>query len=207
MPHVLDDPGSLSPLARDFLARNAKRLPVRPGPDDDRLRADMLAAHGRVDEDLLARLRWAQDRYAGLSYRSPLFHQSVFFQPQFDTEDEPAIWNVLQPDPADGCFDAGMTVDGAVLFGMFESYRPAFPSLDHFLECDALMDFARRGRPCDDDPPPNLRRVEHASGFDVEWLANDEVLAHRCELWRELGFPGLARGMWIRPEAGNGVPL
>ncbi|QUQ68359.1 hypothetical protein JJ691_61040 [Kutzneria sp. CA-103260] len=204
---MLDDPGPLSPLARDFLARNAKRLPVDLGPDDERLRADMRAAYGRVDEDLLARLRWAQDRYAGLSYQSPLFYQAVFFQPQFDPEDEPAIWGVLQPDPADGCFDAGMAVDGTVLFGMFESYRPAFPSLDHFLECDAVMEYARRGRPCDDDPPPNLRLVEHASGFDVEWSANDEALVHRCGLWAELGFPGLARGMWIRQEPGNALAL
>ncbi|MBU2663237.1 hypothetical protein KOI35_06915 [Actinoplanes bogorensis] len=67
---------------------------------------------------------------------------------------------------------------------------PAFPSLAHFLECDALLQHVRHERVVSAETPtdanayltelrarhPRLRPIDSASGFSVGWWTDDERL-------------------------------
>ncbi|WP_155372826.1 hypothetical protein [Catellatospora vulcania] len=192
--HVLDAPSGLSERARAFLAANATREPVGHGPDDETCRAMMREFLGGVDEEALAALRAVQDRWSGLAYVSPTFRMPVQFEPIFDI-DEPDIpiqfpYAVL-PSPPDGVFGGELRPDGTLLFGMFETDEPAFPSLEAFIEAEALLDWARSrpsaGPPLNDAQlaellvaRPGLRQIEQACGYHMTWWVDDEILVqHR----------------------------
>jgi hypothetical protein len=190
MVHVLDDPSGLTQRARTFLASNATREPVDLGPDDETCRAQMREFLGTVDEAALSVLRAVQDRWSGLTYTSPTFQMPIRFEPIFDI-DEPDIpieflYAVL-PSPPDGIFSGALRADGTLLFGMFETDEPAFPSLEAFIESEALLAWARSrpsaGPPLDDArlaellvARPGLRRIEPACGYHVTWWTDDEIL-------------------------------
>lgn len=90
----------------------------------------------------------------------------------------------------DGVSSGNLLPDGTVLFGLLDVDLPAFPSLDHFVECDALLDFANRQELLSTEQPesvtdhmaelrrrhPSLRRLERESGFLVEWWSDGELL-------------------------------
>lgn len=188
--HVLDDPSGLSERARAFLAANATLEPVDLGPDDDTCRARMREFLGRVDEEALASLRAVQDRWSGLTYESPTFGGLVRFEPILDI-DEPGMpitfsYAVL-PSPPDGVFGGELRPDGTLLFGMFAIDEPAFPSLETFIESEALLAWARTrpsaGPPLDDARLAELlagrlglRRIEQACGYHVSWWTDGEIL-------------------------------
>jgi hypothetical protein len=203
--HVLVSPDPLSARARGFLARHGRRVAVDPGPTDEQCRAEMRAVRGSSDDGALALLRGIQRRYSGLTYSSPFIGQPVVFEPVLETDtgtDQVEFWYAIMPTQPDGCFSGSVHTDGSVVFGLNERDVRAFPSLDHFLECDAMLDFAREQTPVDCGSPadlparwaalraerPSLHRLDHSSGYGVEWWSDDAVLVHCCTLWQELGF-------------------
>ncbi|MFD1148905.1 hypothetical protein [Saccharothrix hoggarensis] len=201
--HVLDEPGPLSARARAFLRRHASVVPVDTGPDDDECRAAMAAVLGHVDEGALAALRWTQARYSGLAYRSPLLGD-IRFQPVFEVDGDTGrveFWHGIVDVAPDGVSGGAFLPDGTVTYGVLDVEVPVFPSVDHFLECDALLDHARRLRPLSAAEPadaaahlaglrerrPRLRRLEAASGPAVGWWTDDEVLVQVDEFRSRLG--------------------
>ncbi|MEV0396978.1 hypothetical protein [Polymorphospora rubra] len=147
MAHVLEVAAPLSSRARSFLAEHARLTVVDPGPDDDKCRAAMSAALGYVDERALTLLRNIQRRYSGLTYHSPFRDSEIVFGPVFEVDADQrqlSFDNAIMDTAPDGCRYGVMRPDGTVWFGLFEAEAQAFPSLDHFLECDALLDHAGR---------------------------------------------------------------
>ncbi|WP_158244928.1 hypothetical protein [Verrucosispora sp. ts21] len=195
MAHVLEVADSLSGLARTFLAEHAHAMQVDTGPDDDECRAVMSAALGHCDEHALTTLRHIQRRYSGLTYRSAFRASEIVVAPVFDVDpDKRQIrfdFAVSDTDP-DGCRYSFLQPDGTVWFGYLDTEVPAFPSLDHFLECDALLHHADRQNHRSTETPtdanayrerllarhPHLRRLDMASGFCVEWWADDKHLVY-----------------------------
>ncbi|BCJ68359.1 hypothetical protein [Polymorphospora rubra] len=195
MAHVLEVAAPLSSRARAFLAKHARLTVVDLGPDDDMCRAAMSAALGYLDERALTLLRDIQRRYSGLTYRSPFRASEIVFEPVFeiDRDQRQISFGYAITDTApDGCRYGFIRPDGTVWFGLFEAEAQVFPSLDHFLECDSLLDHAGRQNlrstelPADAtahrqmllDHHPNLRRLDRASGFCVEWWTDDDQLVY-----------------------------
>ena len=94
------------------------------------------------------------------------------------------------PSPPDGVFSGELRPDGTLLFGLFETDDPAFPSLEAFIESEALLDWAHTrpsaGPPMDDAhltellaARPGLHRIEQACGYHVTWWIDDEILIQR----------------------------
>ncbi|MEU4555234.1 hypothetical protein [Micromonospora violae] len=195
MAHVLEVAAPLSSRAQAFLAEHARVVLVDTGPDDDECRAAMKAILGYCDEQALTMLEHIQRRYSGLTYHSAFRDSEIVFAPVFDLDhDEKQIrfdFAISDTDP-DGCRSGFLHPDGTVWFGYMDTDVPAFPSLDHFLECDALLHHARRQsrRPAEVPPDanvyrerlldrhPHLRRLDMASGFCVEWWADDTQLVY-----------------------------
>ncbi|CAM5328541.1 hypothetical protein SAVIM338S_00877 [Streptomyces avidinii] len=163
----------------------------------------MCSAFGYADERWLRAVRSLQERFSGLTYESPLMDERIEFEPTFD------------PEPGDGRVEFlyaihSTTASGAggaivleetgmtLMIGMhWDEEEPAFPSLDHFIECDALMDAARRapvleayageGAKARLDElrgrRPGLRAIRAACGPAMQWWADDEVLVQYSPLW------------------------
>ncbi|WP_428964833.1 hypothetical protein [Micromonospora fluostatini] len=193
MGHGLDAAGPLSNRARAFLNAYARWVTVDPGPGDEECRAAMTAALGYCDEDALTALRRIQHRYSGLTYRSPLRASEIVVEPVFDVDpDERLIRfdHAVSDTAPDGCRYGLLHPDGTLWFGFLETHVPAFPSLEHFLECDALLHHAHRQDLRSTEAPtdatahrelllgshPKLRRLDTASGSCVEWWTDDEHL-------------------------------
>ncbi|NUT46750.1 MAG: hypothetical protein HOV94_05435 [Saccharothrix sp.] len=200
--HVLDSPEPLSARARAFLADHAGRVAVDTGPDDEQCRAEMRAVLGYCDEQALAALRSVQQRYSGLTYPSPM-RGEVVFGPVLEADTGTGrveFWYAIMNERPDGVSSGNLLPDGTVLFGLFDVDLPAFPSLDHFLECDALLDFASRQELSSTERPenvtdhmaelrrrrPSLRRLARESGFLVEWWSDGELLVLQDSLDAEL---------------------
>ncbi len=200
--HVLDSPAPLSARAQAFLAEHADRVTVATGPDDDRCRAGMRAALGYCDEQALSALRWVQQRYSGLTYLSPL-RGKIVFQPVLEADTGTGrveFWYAVMDERPDGVSSGSLLPDSTLLFGLFDVDLPTFPSLDHFLECDALLDFANRQESLSAERPdsvtdhmaqlrhlhPLLRRLERESGSLTEWWSDGEVLVLQDSLDAEL---------------------
>jgi hypothetical protein len=195
MPDVLLAPSPLSKRAQAFLAEQATVVAVDTGPDDDQCRADMRAAFGRSDEHVLLALRRLQRRYSGLAYHSRFRGGDIVFQPVLEAGpdmDRIEFWYAVMDAKPDGCRSGNVLPDGTVWFGMFDRVVLTFPSLDHLVECDALLDLAYR-LPClsSETPPdatayreilrqrfPDLRRIDRASGHCVEWWSDDKRLIY-----------------------------
>ncbi|MCC8243146.1 hypothetical protein [Saccharothrix luteola] len=163
----------MSVRAGAFLAEHAGRV---AGPDDDECRAEMRAALGYCDEQALAALRSAQQRYSGLTHPGPLLGRIVF-GPVLEADTGTGrveFWYAIMNEHPDGVSSGSLLPDGTVLFGLLDVDLPAFPSLDHFVECDALLDFAHRQELLSAEHPesvtdhpaelrrrhPSLRRLE-----------------------------------------------
>ncbi|MFD0201408.1 MULTISPECIES: hypothetical protein [Saccharothrix] len=202
MGHVLDSPAPLSARAQAFLAEHADRVAVDTGPDDDRCRAEMRAVLGYCDEQALSALRWVQQRYSGLTYRSPL-RGKIVFEPVLEVDTGTGrieFWYAIMDERPDGVSSGSLLPDGTLLFGLFDVDLPAFPSLDHFIECDALLNFANRQELLSTERPervtshmaelrrrhPSLRRLERESGSLVEWWSDGELLVFQSSLDAEL---------------------
>ncbi len=151
---------------------------------------------GEADPGVVTNLRRIQERYSGLAYQSAFFSEDVFFQP------------VLEPDPGDtaveflyavhpttaSCAGAALRPDGTVLVGWEDQEVAAFPSLDHLLNCDALLAW-RAGLPRAVLPTadsstvisePRFTRIDAASGYTSEWFFDREVLIHVCSTWNAI---------------------
>src|SRR5688500_5410785 len=120
--HILETPAPLSDLAAAFLARQASRVPVDLGSDDDECRAKMREFLGHSDEEALATLRHIQRRYSGLTYDSPFYDEPVVFQPEFELDETRQIefWLTVVGVAPDGCRSAMALPDGSLWFGLFE---------------------------------------------------------------------------------------
>ncbi|GIF72778.1 hypothetical protein [Asanoa siamensis] len=192
-PQVLVQPSGLSGRARDFLAAHARVVPVGTGPGEDECRAEMRAALGYCDESALATLRRIQRRYSGLAFTSRLRDSEIVFEPVLDVDPdtgEIVFGSAIMDAAPDGCRSGFVRPDGTLWFGLFETDAQAFPSLDHFLECEALLHHAHRRRPLSTETPPDadehlavlrgryprLRPVDAASGFCVGWWSDGERL-------------------------------
>ncbi|WP_203818086.1 hypothetical protein [Paractinoplanes ferrugineus] len=191
--HVLVYPSPLGARAQDFLTAHARVLPVEPGPSDDECRAVMRSVLGYGDESVLATFRRIQHRYSGLTYFSHFRGAEIVFEPAFEVDRDTGQvvfeYAVMDATP-DGCRSGFVRPDEAVWFGFLHVDVPAFPSLDHFLECDALLHHARQQRLLSAEMPsdanahltalrarhPGLRPVNSASGFSVGWWSDDERL-------------------------------
>ncbi|MEU4221622.1 hypothetical protein [Actinoplanes sp. NPDC026623] len=195
MPHVLDSPAPLSARARAFLTAHARLRPVGAGPGDDECRAAMRSAIGHSDEHALATFRRIQRRYSGLTYLSPFRRSEIVFEPVFEADPEAGRvvfpYAIMDTAP-DGCRSGFVLPDEAVWFGLLDVDAPVFASLDHFLECDALLHHARRRRPVSTVTPPDaaahlmalrdrhplLRPIGAASGYCVAWWGDEERLVY-----------------------------
>lgn len=195
MPDVLVAPSPLSKRAQAFLAEQATVVAVDAGPDDDQCRAGMRAVFGRSDEDAIVALRRLQRRYSGLTYPSRFRGCDVVFEPVLEAGPDMArieFWYAVMDAEPDGCRSGNVLPDGTVWFGMFDRDVLTFPSLDHLVECDALLDLAHRLRCLSSETPPDatayremlcqrhpdLRRIDRASGHCVEWWSDDKRLIY-----------------------------
>jgi hypothetical protein len=195
MAQVLEAAAALSDRAQAFLAGRAQVVVVDTGPDDDECRAAMDAVLGYRDERALTALRRTQRRYSGLTYPSPFRGCDIVFEPIFEVDavaGRITFDSTIMDRAPDGCRYGFMLPDGTVWFGYLDRSVPAFPSLDHFLEFDALLDYAQRqdlqstAAPPDAnahreallDRHPELRRLDAASGFCVEWWTDGERLVY-----------------------------
>lgn len=194
-------------------------IPVDRGPDDAECRRRLRQVFGtRHDEyQVIASLRRAQNRYSGLSYDSPYMKERIFFSPVLEPEpddEQIEFLYAIHPTTASG-LGGYLLLDGTVVLGWEQSEARVFPSLDHFIECDALLDAARefplldklRGadvRPYLDDlhaQRPSLRTLPEASGYASQWWADGEVLLHWDQTWAELwNTADQTVRMWLTPS-------
>ncbi|MEU7145072.1 hypothetical protein ABZ942_36905 [Nocardia sp. NPDC046473] len=168
----------------------------------------MRVAFGHSDEQALAALRRIQQRYSGLTYRSPLRGGQIVLEPVLAADpdmDRIEFWYAIMDATPDGCSSGGLLPDGTVLFGLFDVDVPTFPSLDNFLECDALLAFAGRqvlvsAESTTDltghlamlrERHPTLHRMDRESGLCVEWWSDGQTLIFLTSLEARLT-PGFA---------------
>jgi hypothetical protein len=155
----------------------------------------MLAALGRSDEVALSTVRRLQRRYSGLTYRSPFRGGEIVFEPVLEADpDTPQVtfaYAVMDALP-DGCRSGFVRPDLTVWFGELGVDVLTFPSLDHLLECDALLHDLGDRRPVAVETPsdanayledlrerhPQLRRIAAPSGCCVEWWGDDQRLVY-----------------------------
>jgi hypothetical protein len=162
----------------------------------------MRAVLGYCAEEALSTLRWVQQRYSGLTYLSPL-RGRIVFEPVLEADTGTGrveFWYAIMDERPDGVSGGSVLPDGTLLFGLFDVDLPAFPSLDHFLECDALLDFANRQELLSAERPenvtdhmarlrhlhPSLHRLERESGLLVEWWSDGKLLVLQDALDAEL---------------------
>ncbi|MEV4135644.1 hypothetical protein AB0J72_26145 [Dactylosporangium sp. NPDC049742] len=168
----------------------------------------MLTALGRSDEVALATLRRLQRRYSGLTYRSPSRDDEIVFEPVLEVDSDTVgvtfDYAIMDRSP-DGCRSGFVLPDLTVWFRLLDVDVRTFPSLDHFIECDALLHDLGHQRPAAVETPPDanayleglrerhpqLRRMTAQSGFCIEWWGDDHRLVY---------FNGLDAQLW----AGNG---
>jgi hypothetical protein len=202
MPNVLDHPTSLTQRAFAFLQEQAEVIGVDHGMDDAQCRTRLHEVFGAHDDQAIVTLRQLQDRYSGLSYPSPYWRERIFFSP------------VLDPDPGDkhieflyaihpttaSAIGASVLPNGTVMIGWGTDEVRAFPSLDHFIECDALLATAQHltlvegvaGPEADrhlSEPRaqrPTLQLVEKASRYTSQWWTDHHILVHLCHTWADL---------------------
>lgn len=197
VPHLLDDLGRLSPCARRFLAAHAERVPFDSAddPGDEALGA-MLLAFGHSDDAALRRLRAAQERYAGLRYRSEawMFHEVIEFGPW-------ASWDVADGEPIAEFVDHSvahpyavwMLGDGTIAYCFTGSGDApivrVFPHGEAMVESDALHHRSARWTRIDRGDSENvnalesaanasLRLIGEASGFTQRWWSGDGFYIH-----------------------------
>ncbi|WP_344510921.1 hypothetical protein [Dactylosporangium maewongense] len=190
--HVLVSPSPLGARAQEFLTMHARVAPLEPGPSDDECRAAMRSVLGYSDEGILATFQRIQHRYSGLTYFSVFRQAEILFEPTFEVDLDGNVvfaYAVMDATP-DGCRSGSVRPDETVWFGFLDRDAPAFPSLDHFLECDALLHHAHQQRLLSTETPPDanayltalrarhprLRPMNSASGFSVGWWTDDERL-------------------------------
>ena len=156
------------------------------------MREQLSATAGSADETAIATLRAIQDRYSGLVYRSFLMGDEVVFEP------------VLEPEPGDtgmeilyaisptkpGGSGGSLLLDGSVMIGFDDVGVLAFLSLDHFLECEALL-WTLGDRQATNPSPLELtamavRRLPAASGPAVDWLTDGNQLICINAIWSEV---------------------
>lgn len=202
MPNVLDHPSVLTQRAFRFLRGHAEAIAADRGMDDAECRARLDEVFGSHDDQVIASLRRLQERYTGLSYRSPYWGERIFFEPVLDPDpgdERVEFLYAIHPTTASGT-GASVLPDGTVVIGCEQSEVRAFPSLDHFIECDALLaaagqfTLAKRLRGNAGDrhleqlrsQRPTLRLVEEASGHTSQWWADHQLLVHHCRTWADL---------------------
>jgi hypothetical protein len=190
---VLVSPSPLGARAQKFLTAHARVVPVEAGPSDDECRDAMRSVLGYSDESALATFRRIQRRYSGLTYFSRFRRAEIVFEPAFEVDPETgqvAFEYAVMDAAPDGCRSGFVRPDETVWFGHLHVDAPAFPSLDHFLECDALLHHAHHQRLESTETPPDanayltalrarhprLQPVNSASGFSVGWWSDDERL-------------------------------
>ncbi|MEE1812946.1 hypothetical protein [Streptomyces sp. BE133] len=202
MPNVLDHPASLTQRALKFLRKHAEVIDADRGMNDAECRTRLDGVFGSHDDHVIASLRRLQDRYTGLSYQSPYWGERIFFAPVLDPDpgdERVEFLYAIHPTTASGT-GASVLPDGTVMIGWGTDEVQAFPSLDHFIECDALLAAAGRftlvegvhGDEVDQhlselrSQRPTLRLVEKASGHTSQWWADHQVLVHLCRTWADL---------------------
>jgi hypothetical protein len=105
----------------------------------------------------------------------------------------------IHPTTASG-IGASVLPDGTVMIGWETDEVRAFPSLDHFIECDALLALAGSltavenvyGDKIDRHlselraQRPTLRLVQEASGYTSQWWEDRQLLVHFTRTWADL---------------------
>jgi hypothetical protein len=202
MPSVLLHPEPLTSRAQRFLAQHARVVRVDLGADDAVCRVRLDEVFGSHDDAVLIALRCVQGRYSGLTYDSLYMREQVYFAPVLDPDEGDEKVEFLYavcPTTASGV-GASLLPDDTVIIGWEQDEVCAFPSLDHLIECDALLDEAQNAQliaiHSGEDVEsvlgelrvqrPALRLMEEASGRTVQWWADDDVLVHLCRTWAAL---------------------
>ncbi|MET7426855.1 hypothetical protein [Dactylosporangium sp. NPDC005555] len=146
--------------AQEFLTTHARVAPLEPGLGDDECRAAMRSVFGYSDEGILTTFWRIRHRYSGLTYFSIFRQAEILFEPTFevdlDTGQVVFAYAVMDAAP-DGCRSGSVRPDETVWFGFLDRDAPTFPSLDHFLECDALLHHAHQQRLLSTETPPCQR--------------------------------------------------
>jgi hypothetical protein len=125
------------------------------------------------------------------------------FEPLLEPEpgdDNVEILYAISPTTPSGA-GGSLLLDGSVMMGFDSMQTLAFPSLEHFLECEALLWAVGDRHPANPDPADleslSLDLLTTASGAAVQWWSNGSELVYIDQIWaKALGHRPRAAKQW-----------